>query len=59
MQDLGPRINYPVFLEDASEIPRVAVTLRYDEFTFFIKSGWETNFSSIELVKKRLQAQEG
>ena len=57
MQDLGPCFNYPVFLEKTSEIPRDAVTLRYDDFTFFEKPGWKTNFSSIELVKKWLQAQ--
>ena len=59
MQDLGSRINCPVFLEKAPEIPRDAVTLRYDGFDFFEQAGWETKFSSIEPMKKWLQVQVG
>lgn len=57
MQDLGPRINHPLFLEGITELAREAVTIRYDEFKFFEQPGWEDKVLLKEPVKKWLSAQ--
>jgi hypothetical protein len=57
MQDLGPRINYPLFLEGDSELARAAVTARYDEFRFFEQPGWEYKVPLKEPVQRWLSAQ--
>ena len=57
MQDLGVRINYPVFLEGATELVCDAVTIRYDEFKFFEQPGWEKKVLLKDDVKNWLLAQ--
>lgn len=57
MQDLGSRINHPLFLEELTELVREAVTIRYDEFKFFEQPGWEDKALLKEPVKKWLSAQ--
>lgn len=57
MQDAGPRVNLPMFLETEPDIARKAVTLRYDEFKFFENPGWEKNVAMNEAFKNWLQAQ--
>lgn len=57
MQDLGPRINCPMFLDARIDIAREAVTLRYDEYKFFEQPDWEKSVALSEPLKKWLQAQ--
>jgi hypothetical protein len=57
MQDLGVRINYPVFLEGATELVCDAVTIRYDEFKFFEQPGWKKKVLLEDDVKNWLLAQ--
>ena len=57
MQDLGSRINFPMFLEAEPDLAREAVTLRYDEFKFFENPGWEEKVMLKEPLKKWLKAQ--
>ena len=59
MQDLGQRLNCPVFLETDVDVVRNAVTLRYDEFIFFEKPSWENKIELKSQVKTWLQAQVG
>jgi len=59
MQDLGLRVNIPMFLETEPDIARQAVTLRYDEFRFFEAPGWEKKVVLNESLKNWLQAQVG
>jgi len=40
MQDLGPEVNLPVFLEGKRE--DTATSLRYDDFRFFSEPDWES-----------------
>ena len=55
MQDVGPRVNLPMFLETEPDIARKAVSLRYDEFKFFENPGWEKNIALSEPFKNWLQ----
>jgi hypothetical protein len=55
MQDLGPRINCPMFLEVKGKIARKAVTLRYDEYKFFEQPDWEEKVILSEFLRKWLQ----
>ena len=57
MQDLGARINLPIFLDAESELFREAVTLRYDEFKFFEGPDWEKKVALSGPLKKWLQVQ--
>ena len=57
MQDLGPRFNYPIFLNADRELARNAVTLRYDEFEFFEELSWEGKIPLNKTVKEWLIAQ--
>ena len=57
MQDVGPRVNLPMFLETEPDIARKAVSLRYDEFKFFENPGWEKNIALSEPFKNWLQTQ--
>lgn len=59
MQDLGQRLNYPVFLEMDADIARNAATLRYDEFKFFEGTDWENKIDLNEQVQTWLQTQVG
>jgi len=59
MQDLGLRVNVPMFLKTEPDIARQAVTLRYDEFRFFEAPGWEKKIVLNESLKNWLQAQVG
>ena len=57
MQDLGARINLPIFLDAEPELFHEAVSLRYDEFKFLERPGWEEKFVLSEPLKEWLQAQ--
>ena len=57
IQDLGPRINIPMFLEYEPDIMRQAITLRYDEFKFFEQPGWEEKVDLNEAFQGWLQEQ--
>ena len=57
MQDLGPRVNVPMFLETEPDAASEAVTLRYDEFKFFERPDWEKKVFLNESLKKWLQTQ--
>ena len=59
MQDLGLRLNFPMFLETAPELARKAVTLRYDEFKFFKQAGWEEKVDLDGAFQGWLQTQVG
>ena len=59
MQDLGPRYNFPMFLDAAPELARKALTLRYDEFNFFEQVGWEEKVVLDEPFQGWLQTQIG
>jgi len=41
MQDFGPRVNLPMFLENEPDVASKAITLRYDDFEFFERPDWE------------------
>lgn len=43
MQDLGPDVNLPVFLE--AEREEAVTSLRYDDFKFFSEPDWESKIS--------------
>ena len=57
MQDLGPNVNFPMFLDGMPDSAREAVTLRYDEFSFFEKAGWEKKIDLSVPVKAWLRTQ--
>ncbi len=57
MQDLGSRINLPIFLDAEPELFHEAVTLRYDEYEFFKQPDWEKKVVLSETLKKWLQTQ--
>jgi hypothetical protein len=57
MQDLGSRINFPMFLDIPPEPARKAVTLRYDEFKFFEQPGWEEKVDLDKSFQGWLQTQ--
>ena len=57
MQDLGPRVNIPMFLETEPDAASNAVTLRYDEFNFFEKPEWEKKVALNDAFKSWLQKQ--
>ena len=57
IQDLGPRINYPMFLDVEKDNPRAAVTLRYDEYKFFEQPDWEKKVLLSEPLEKWLRTQ--
>lgn len=57
MQDMGARINFPVFLDAGLEAAPNAVTLRYDEFKFFEMAGWDEKISLDENLKAWLRGQ--
>jgi len=59
MQDLGPRINLPIFLDAEPELFHKAVTLRYDEFKFFEGPDWEEKVDLGESFQGWLQTQVG
>lgn len=59
MQDLGPHVNIPMFLETEPNIARQVVTLRYDEFEFFETPDWEKKIVLNEFLKDWLSAQVG
>ena len=59
MQDLGPHVNIPMFLETEPNIARQVVTLRYDEFEFFETPDWEKKIVLNEFLKNWLSAQVG
>jgi hypothetical protein len=56
-QDLGSRINIPMFLETELDIAQKAATLRYDEFKFFEQPAWEKKVALSEPFKNWLQTQ--
>ena len=57
MQDLGPRINYPMFLDAEKDNIREAVTLRYDEYKFFEQPDWKRKMVLNAPLMKWLQTQ--
>jgi hypothetical protein len=57
LQDLGSRINFPMFLDAEPDLARGAVTFRYDEYEFFKKPGWDKKVALKESVKEWLLTQ--
>jgi len=56
-QDMGRRVNIPMFLDIEPNIAHQAVTLRYDEFKFFETTDWEEKARLNESFKNWLLAQ--
>ena len=59
MQDLGSRVNIPIFLDIEPDIACQADTLRYDEFKFFETPDWEKKVSLNKPLRNWLPAQVG
>lgn len=57
IQDLGPHINYPMFLEPGQNPVYEVVTLRYDEYKLFEGQGWARQVMLKGPVKEWLLAQ--
>ena len=57
IQDLGPCINYPLFLASEPDLACKAVTLRYDEFGLLEQLDWKKKVILNEPLQKWLQTQ--
>jgi len=57
MRDLGPRLNFPIFVGPPPGGAPDAVSFRYDEFEQFKKPGWEEEVALPEPFKGWLQEQ--
>lgn len=56
-RDLGPRVNFPMFLGAPPEGARHAVTLRYDAFEEFEDAGWRAKVVLARPFEEWLRAQ--